>query len=197
MEHEPTTRASLLVRLRDADDREAWASFVDLYAPVVYGFARGRGLQDADAADLTQTVLLKVARSVGSFRYDPKRGSFRGWLFTIACNELRRSLERPRRARGTGGSDAQRLLEAQPAPGADPLASWQEAWERQVFAWAAEQARAGCEERTWLAFWRTAVEDRSGKDVAAELGMSVAAVYLAKGRVLAKIKELVQQATEE
>jgi RNA polymerase sigma factor (sigma-70 family) len=194
----PTTQASLLVRLRDAHDRDAWDQFVDLYALVVYRFARGRGLQDADAADLTQTVLLQVARAVGKFEYDPARGSFRSWLFTIACNELRKFLARPPHGgRGTGDTEMQRLLEAQPAASQEPLASWEGAWERQAFAWAADQVRANCEERTWQAFWRTAVEGRSGKAVAAELGMSVAAVYQAKGRIIARMKELIKQAYED
>ena len=196
MQETPTTRASLLVRLAHATDRQSWAHFVDVYAPIVYGFARGRGLQDADAADLTQTVLLRVARAMDRFDYDPERGTFRGWLFTIACNELRKFLERPG-IRGTGDTDVQRLLEAQPAQAKDPLASWQEAWEHERFAWAAEQVQAGCEEKTWRAFWQTAVEGRPGKEVAAELGLSTAAVYLAKGRVMARLRDVLNQATED
>src|SRR5437763_4484713 len=74
------TRASLLARLGDPEDRAAWRQFVELYASLVYGFARQRGLQDADAADLTQEVFLAVARQAGRWQYDPQRGSFRGWL---------------------------------------------------------------------------------------------------------------------
>src|SRR5262245_8405404 len=84
-----TTRPSLLVRIRDARDSEGWSQFVEIYAPLVYGFARRHGLQDADAADVTQDVLRAVARSARRLEYDPRRGSFRGWLFTIVRNELR------------------------------------------------------------------------------------------------------------
>lgn len=84
----PITQLSLLVRLRDARDREAWERFVDLYAPLVFGFVRKRGLQEADAADLTQDVLRQVAQSAKSLVYDPKRGSFRAWLFTVVRNRL-------------------------------------------------------------------------------------------------------------
>src|SRR5215469_12699738 len=84
----PPTRASLLLRLRDAQDRDAWREFVDLYAPLVYGYARKQGLQDADAADLGQEVLAAVAGAVGRLEYDPGRGSFRNWLFTLVRRKL-------------------------------------------------------------------------------------------------------------
>src|SRR5438477_2160410 len=89
MPEAPPTRQSLLVRLRDLQDRQAWGQFVDVYAPPIYGYARKRGLQDADAADLTQACLRQVAAHVGSFEYDPRRGTFRGWLFTLVRNKLR------------------------------------------------------------------------------------------------------------
>src|SRR5687768_4041800 len=95
----PPTRPSLLVRLGDPRDGQAWAEFVDVYAPLVYGHARKHGLQDADAADLTQDVLRAVSGSVGRLEYNPERGSFRGWLFTVVRNKLRTFLAR-------GGRDA-------------------------------------------------------------------------------------------
>ena len=91
----PATRASLLVRLRDHQDHAAWSEFVRLYAPVVYRFARGRGLQDADAADLSQEVLRSVSASVGAF--DPKLGLFRSWLFTLAHRRLYDFVQRSQR----------------------------------------------------------------------------------------------------
>ncbi len=194
----PTTRLSLLLRLRDPADQDAWAHFVGLYAPAVYRFVRDRGLQDADAADVTQAVMLRVVRAIGGFDYDPRRGSFRGWLFTIACNQLRQVLLKGAQPAGHGSGDTgvQRLLEAWPARD-DAEALWARAWEQQVFAWAADQVRADCAERTWRAFWRTAVEGASGKEVAAELGMSVAAVYLARGRVMTRIKSLIQEVQDD
>src|SRR5215472_3471826 len=82
------TRPSLLLRIRDAGDRLAWEQFVSLYAPMIYRFVRRRGLQDADAADVTQEVLRVVAAKAGRLEYDPTRGSFRAWLFTVTRNTL-------------------------------------------------------------------------------------------------------------
>ena len=192
----PQTQPSLLVRLRDARDERAWAQFVDLYAPLVYGYVRRRGLQDADAADLTQVVLRVVASAIQKLDYDPQRGSFRGWLFTIVRTKLASFLaRRPDACQGTGDTSTHRLLEAQPAPDADAQA-WEAEYDQRLFAWAAEQVRAQVRETTWQAFWQTAVEGKPGKEVAATLGLSLAAVRLAKSRVVARLKALVQQAQD-
>src|SRR5436305_180592 len=100
----PSTRASLLVRLRDPRDGAAWREFVDLYAPLVYGYARKRGLQDADAADLTQEVLRAVAGAVGRLEYDPARGAFRNWLFTVVRRKLS-NWQAAKRNRDQGSGD--------------------------------------------------------------------------------------------
>src|SRR3954447_9715396 len=119
----PLTRASLLVRLRDPRDEVAWAEFIDLYGALVYNYARKQGLQDADAADLGQEVLRAVAASVGRLDYDPRRGLFRNWLFTL----IRRKLSdwraaQGRRPCGSGDPATQELLEKVPAPPADEAA---------------------------------------------------------------------------
>jgi RNA polymerase sigma-70 factor (ECF subfamily) len=190
----PATRPSLLVRLRDARDAAAWSQFVDVYAPLVYGFARKHGLQDADAADLTQEVLRTVAAAVGRLDYDPRRGSFRGWLFTVVRNKLRNFLAgRKRQPQGSGDTAVQKRLKEEPAPDEDPEALWDREYERRLLAWAASQVRGAIQESTWQAFWQTAVEGKSGKEVAEQLGMTVAAVYLAKSRVMARLKEQIRQ----
>lgn len=192
----PATRASLLVRLRDPHDANAWGQFVGLYAPLVYGYARRQGLQDADAADLTQEVLGAVAGGVGRLNYDPARGAFRNWLFTVVRRKLaNRRVPPEHRARGSGDTATQQLLEQCPAPNGVE-ADWQAEWDRRVFAWACERVRPGVSDATWRAFWQTAVEGRPGKRVAAELGLSVAAVYLARSRVLARLREMVKSVEE-
>ena len=94
MPRSPETRPSLLLRIRDAQDHAAWVEFVEVYAPLVHAYARTRGLQDADAADVTQDVLQAVANHAERFDYDPSRGSFRGWLFRITLNKLRDQVAR-------------------------------------------------------------------------------------------------------
>jgi RNA polymerase sigma-70 factor (ECF subfamily) len=193
MGESPTTRPSLLVRIRDAADRQAWSQFTAVYGPLVYGFARKHGLQDADAADLTQDVLRIVARSACRLEYDPKRGSFRGWLFTVVRNELRSFLSgRRRQVQGSGDTDVQKLLSEQPAP-EEEQRLWEQEHQTRLFHWAAEQVRGEVQEATWRAFQMTAVEGRSGQETAAALGLSVAAVYLAKSRVMARLKEHIRR----
>ncbi len=192
-----TTRPSLLARIRDRTDQRAWAEFVDVYAPLVYGFAQKHGLQDADAADLTQEVLRAVAGSAARLEYDPRRGSFRGWLFTIVRNEMHDLVAARRRpGAGSGDTDAQRRLEQHPDRAADE-ALWEREYEQQLFAWAAEQVRRDFQETTWQAFWLTAVQGKSGKETADTLGMTTAAVYLAKRRVMTRLKEQIEQLQAE
>jgi RNA polymerase sigma factor (sigma-70 family) len=188
----PTTQPSLLLRLRDAADGPAWAQFVDIYAPLIYDFARQRGLQDADAADLTQDVLAVVSQSIRRFDYDPHRGSFRGWLFTVVVNKYRNLRDQLiRREQGSGDSTAQQLLQELPA--AEDTERWEREYQQRLFAWAALEVQAHVEEKSWQAFWHTSVMGDRPQDVAKRLGLSVAAVYMAKSRVLARLRELVQQ----
>src|SRR5436190_4436923 len=112
----PSTRASLLLRLRDPKDHEAWVEFVDLYEPVTYRLLRRHGLQDADAREVMQELFLAVSRSID--RWDPakQRGSFRGWLRRVTRNLVINWLKhRERRVIATGGSDLQTMLEMLPA----------------------------------------------------------------------------------
>ena len=192
----PPTRASLLVRLRDPRDQAAWTEFIALYGPLVYNYARKQGLQDADAADLGQEVLRAVATCVGRLEYDPSRGSFRNWLFTIVRRKLStwRSA-RGNRVRGSGDSATQQLLEQHPAPAPDE-AEWEAEWEDQVFSWACAQVRKDVTDSTWQAFWSTALEGQPTKRVAAELGLTPTAVYLARHRILARLKALVRSVRE-
>lgn len=184
-----TTRPSLLLRLRNPADDQAWTQFVDLYAPLVYGYARRQGLQDADAADLTQDVLRAVSQAIGKLDYDPARGSFRAWLFTVVRTRLSTFWEKKHReCAGSGDTTANNLLRQHPAPDREDEA-WRQEHQRRLFQWAAEQVRGQVQESSWKAFWQTAIEGRSGAEVAGELGMSVAAVYLARSRIMARIRE--------
>ena len=192
MSESPTTRLSLLIRLRDTHDRIAWDQFVRLYAPLVYGFARRKGLQDADAADIAQDVLTSVAQQVRQWEYQPDRGSFRGWLYTIARNRLRNwQASFARRLDGRGGDVHQASLNGHPQDEPDEK-KWDAEYARQTFHWAAGLVREQVSDQTWQAFELTAVEGRTGPDVATELGITVGAVYLARSRVMARLKQHIQ-----
>ena len=191
----PLTRRSLLLRLRDPHDEAAWTDFVDLYAPLVYGYARKQGLQDADAADLTQDVLGAVAGAVGRLEYDRERGLFRNWLFTVVRRKLSnwRRRERPRAAGVLVNHD--RLLQQCSAPGTASSA-WEDEWRQRTFAWACEKVRGEVSAGAWQAFWRTAIDGKSAKQAAAEVGMTLMAVYQARSRIRARLRELAQSVQE-
>jgi RNA polymerase sigma-70 factor (ECF subfamily) len=195
----PLTRASLLVRIRDGRDQEAWRQFVQVYAPVVYGFARKRGLQDADAADVMQDVLRSVAGAAARLNYDPARGSFRGWLYTVARNKIFNFLEanRHKLGRGSGDSGAHERLEDLAGPEWDLAESWDVEYERNLAALAMDRVRGEVKPATWRAFWQTAVEGHSARETGAALGMSDGAVYVARSRVLARLREEVQRLQEQ
>ncbi len=190
-EEQQATRASLLVRIRDPHDADAWSRFVSIYAPLVYGFARRRGLQDADAADLTQEVLRALNTSSPRFKYDPARGTFRGWLFTVTRNKLNTFLSKRRRQASQETSlDGQSEVLARPE---EEESVWTRDYEERLFACAVEAVRESFQETTWRAFWMTAVEGEEPRSAALALGMSLGAVYIAKSRVLARIKEQIQE----
>ena len=191
----PTTRISLLLKLRDENDQVAWERFVTLYAPVVYGFARRKGL--ADAADIAQNVLLSVVQQMRKWTYSSERGSFRGWLFTIARNRLKNwRSSTARRMDGIGGDDHNDALQAEADPASD-VEEWDAQYAQQTLHLAADIVRQQVSEQTWLAFEMTALAGTSGAAVAESLGISVGAVYLARGRVMARLKDQVQQIGDE
>lgn len=192
---EPLTRPSLIARLHDAEDAEAWTAFVEIYQPLLERIVRRWGLQPADAAEITQEVLAAVLTRVGDFEMRKQCGAFRGWLATIARNKLVDFVRsRDRDLAGRGGTDFRRWLEEQPAS-CDERASGQSRWDlharRAVFAWAAAKVRQQVHERTWAAFQQTAIEGRSAAEVARELDADVGWVYVARSRVLARLRRTV------
>ena len=194
MTDSPCTRPSLLLRLRDPQDERAWNEFLEVYGPLVQRLALRRGLQEADAADLTQEVFRAVAAAIDRWDPDPARGSFRGWLFRIARNLIVNLLAaRKRHPLGTGDTEFQSFLEQQPAPDAEELFLFEGEYRRRLFAWASERVRAEFRPKTWSAFWAAGVEGRDPKDVAGALGITVGAVYIAKSRVMARLKREIEE----
>jgi RNA polymerase sigma-70 factor (ECF subfamily) len=194
MDEAPSTRHSLLVRLRDRDDERAWSEFTEIYVPLVHRLARRWGLQDADAQDLVQEVFRAVARAIERYDPDPDRGSFRGWLSRIARNLIINLLAaRRRQPQGTGDTDMHRLLEDRPDPTGEDSVFFEVEHRRRLIAWAAERIRGEFSEAAWQAFWQTGVEGKSPKEVAEALGMTLGTVYQYKSRAVVRIRREIEQ----
>jgi RNA polymerase sigma factor (sigma-70 family) len=190
----PSTRPSLLIRLRDHRDDIAWSEFTSIYGPLVSQLARRRGLQLADEQDLVQDVFRAVARAMDRYDPDPSLGSFRAWLSTIARNLIINLLAAKRRhPQGTGDSDIARLLEAQPDPAGEESVLFDIEYRRHVLSWAADRVRGQFSEAAWQAFWKTAVEGQTPKAVATTLDMTIGTVYQYKSRVVARIRREIEQ----
>ncbi len=190
----PETRPSLILRLRDNRDAEAWQEFVAIYEPLVYRLARGKGLQDADAHELVQDVMLAVSQAVENWVPDPAQGMFRHWLFRIARNLIINFLTRKKyRPLGTGDSRIAEMLAQQRDPACEESAVFDLEFRREVFRWAAGQVRGQVRETTWNAFWQSTVDDRPMEAVADDLAMTVGSVYIARSRVMARLRETVRR----
>jgi RNA polymerase sigma-70 factor, ECF subfamily len=176
------TSASLLERLRQPTDPDAWKRFVSLYAPLIYSWGRQTGLQDADAADLVQEVLVTLVHALPDFRYDQHK-SFRCWLRTVTLNKWR---------------DRRKQRAAQPLPGDDGLedavspddheAFWEAEYRRHLVERALRVMQSDFQPATWQACWKYVVEGRPAAEVAAELGLTRGAVCAARFRVLDRLR---------
>ena len=181
------TSSSLLDRVK-ADEAGAWDRLVALYAPLLYHWCRRWKLQEEDLADVFQEVFKTLVVHLAEFRKDRAGATFRGWLFTITRNKVLDHFRKRSHDEAGGGTEAGMRLAQIPAPDAAP--DPEEAEEiRRLYHRGLELIRGEFEERTWQAFWRTAVEGRTPRDVASELSMSSGAVRVAKSRVLQRLRE--------
>lgn len=191
----PHTRYSLLARLADADDGAAWQTFERVYQPAIYRYARSRNLQEADALEVVQEVMVAVHKAMDSWKPSQRAGSFRAWLAEAARRiTLQTVRKRDRRDRAVGGSDRGSLELVVAAP---TTTSDEEDLNRWRFFCAAAAVERDVHPSTWRAFWLTAVENRPAASVARELGFSVGNVYSAKCRVLDRIRKHVQESSDE
>lgn len=190
------TSQTLLLRMREPSDGDAWSEFARLYTPLLRKFALLRGVEHQDVDDLVQEVLKAVSQSIRGFEYDPARGTFRDWLFIVTRSKVARHFKRQSRApRGTGSDTLRLLIEEQPAP--EEQTDWDLEYRRRMFAWAAGKVKAAVSEKTWRAFRMQTVESKTAAETAAALGMSVGAVYVAKSRVIARMREQIASVAGE
>ena len=189
MNSPPTTRPSLLIRLRDPSDEAAWGEFVEVYRPLVHRLALRLGLQDADAEDLAQDAFVVVASAIDRGLYDPARGSFRRWLFRVARNlTINALIARGRHPRGTGDTAMVLILEELTAPSPQDSAIFEAEYRRRILEWAAGRVRGEFSEASWRAFWETSVEGKPAAELAKSLGLSLGSIYNSKSRVMARLR---------
>jgi RNA polymerase sigma-70 factor, ECF subfamily len=179
----PSTQSSLLIRIREPANAEAWKTFVDLYTPLIYRYCRKRGLQDADARDAAQEVLSRVIGAIRKFEYDPARGRFRGWLGLLTRQALYRHGKEASRRDGEPWTVD---VESE----ADP--EWIEEFNARVYRCAIERIRAEFDDDTWNAFDAVWTRDEKPANVAHALGRRTPWIYKAKFKVLKRLKEEVE-----
>lgn len=186
------TSVSLILRVANQNDIDAWQKFAEIYQPLVYRIAIAKGLQSADAEDLVQDVMTRVARSVNKWDPASERGTFRGWISTIARNLvidfLRKKKNKPLTSERT---EIRRLVESV-ADATDENRYFELEYERQLFINAAREIRGHFADKTWTAFWDTAVKNERVESVARRLGISAGAIYVARSRVMARLKKQVR-----
>jgi RNA polymerase sigma-70 factor (ECF subfamily) len=189
---ESETSATLLARLRQVPaDQAAWAQFTERYGRKIYAWCRRWNLQEADAEDLTQDVLLKLAEKMQTFVYDPTK-SFRGWLKTVARHAWSDSCSGRKAAVATGGSQAVEMLQTVEARD-DLVRRLDEEFDRELLDESMARVRARVLPRTWEAFERTALKGQSGAEVGQALGMKVATVFVARSKVQRMLQEEMQK----
>lgn len=189
----PRTRPSLLVRLRGERDERAWGEFLLLYEPLVLRLMRQRGLQESDARDTTQQVLLRISGAIERYQPDGAEASFRRWLFRVARNVVVTFLTRQsRRAEVMDDRQVVEMLDATvPASAESDL--FDAEYRQQVLAWATEQVRCEFRDSTWQAFVETSINGRAIAEVATELKLSPGSVYVARSRIIARLRAKVEE----
>jgi RNA polymerase sigma-70 factor (ECF subfamily) len=193
----PTTRASLLLRLRDPRDHEAWVEFVSLYEPVVYRVLRRADLQDADAQEVLQDLFLAVNRNIERWKHGAEHGSFRGWLRRVTRNLVVSWVRRKQRQFATTSLDLDSMLDLNSDAGCPATDEFDRELRRALFHKASEQVRGEVRPQTWQAFFNVAVSGLSAAETAIKLGMTTGAVRVAKCRIIARLSVVVAEMEQE
>lgn len=198
MTESPPTRATLLIRLRDRGDSEAWSEFHRTYGPMLYRFLRSRGLQDADASDLIQEVLRSVGTAIERLDYQREKGSFHAWLFTITRNKLYNFFEKRKRDEPFGNVTVQYEVLSQAVDYRDDLRErWDLEHQRQLALQAIEIIKPSVASNTWSAFELTAMRGLSAVEAGKRIGLTTGAIYVARSRVTAKIRTEIERMLTE
>ncbi len=183
------TSKSLLARVQQGESA-AWDRLIELYRPMICNWLRHHSVLEQDAEDLTQEIMLSMMKSLPGFQHSNNRGAFRSWLRTITVNRARDFWKsRERRLAGQGGSGFLQKLEQLEDPNSELTLQWDQEHDAHVYRTLVEQISHEFEGSTVRAFQMLTRDERSAQSVAEELGMSVAAVYGAKSRVLKRMRQ--------
>jgi len=196
MNQDAPTRPSLLLQIREPANHAAWEAFVRIYAPLIHGYCRRHELQDADAADVAQEVMRSVMTAIRRFEYDPGRGSFRGWLLTVTRNKVNTFLG-ARARRPQPASESTLLARIEAPNGATEEDRWDADYRQRLFEWACDKARQEIKPATWQAFSLTALDNQSAEEASAATGLSAGAVYVARSRVTARLRQLLSSVADD
>ena len=192
----PDTRHSLIVRLKDSRNDLAWTEFVCAYEPFLTRLVRKQGTPERHVADVTQQLLIAIAKSVDGWKPDGKTASFRRWLGCVARNVVIKFMVRERKhVTGEGGSDFLKALTETIDPSID--AELQRQYEQELILWAAERVRLEFRESSWQAFWETEIVGRSIADVSEDLRVSIGSVYMSRSRIFARIRVIIEEVMNE
>ena len=189
------TRKSLIVRLKNEQNEFAWRDFVCSYEGFLNQLARRQGVPERHIPDVTQQILLTIAKSIDGWKDDGNAASFRRWLSTVSRNVVIRFMSRERKqAGGVGGSDLVAMLQNVVDK---PDEQHVRKYEHELIVWAAEQVRHEFLESSWRAFWATVIDERPVDEVAAELGVTAGSIYMSRSRIMAKIRTKVAEVNDE
>jgi len=193
----PETRDSLLIQVRDPADRDAWELFASIYRPAIVRIALARGLQYADAQDLSQQVLMAVARAVGDWEKRDESTRFRHWLSRITKNAILNALTRRPRDRAAGGSSAENLLDEVADCDGAATALIETEYRRELYLRAAKAVRVEFRAESWQAFEMSVAGGTEIEHVAATLGKSIGAIYTARSRFMFRLREVISELEEQ
>ena len=192
----PETRHSLIVRLKDQRNELAWTEFVCAYEPFLSRLVQRQGTPDRHVPDITQQLLIAIAKSVNGWRPDGREASFRRWLGRVARNVVIKFMTREKKqVTGQGGSDFLKLVELTSDDTPDEERSKQ--YEHELILWAAELVRSEFRDTSWRAFWATQVDGRSVVDVARELSVTPGSIYMSRSRIFARIRSHIAEVMED
>jgi len=190
------TRATLLLRLRDRSDEASWSEFVEIYTPLLYAYCQKREINQTETADIVQDVFRSISLAIQGFDYDPSKGRFKAWLFTVLRNAISGHYRKANRAPMTT-AETQLIERLEADPDQHDEIDWNRDYQLRLLSWAMEKIKPEFSERAWSIFTKTALMEKEPAEVAEELGMKKNAVTVTKYRVVQRLRQKMQSVDAE